>query len=196
MTPDFPNCLRAKSGFYLGRCDWAFEAHTSTSGGVFKKRFYNPSVRNPTCVRESGQQPQRLHPLCQLFLQPPHPQPGLPRMRHQLARRAEDLKPQPLGRAVSHFSGSANRFSAVSTLCVITAIRSHAALAPSRPHGITPEARSFFSTSCSASIVPAFSRCHPQARRIPVPSVAAHHEVFTSLPSAKTPCRLRMRMAM
>jgi len=41
------------------------------------------------------------------------------------------------GRAVSQFSGSANGLSAVSILCVITASRRDAALARSRPHGIT-----------------------------------------------------------
>jgi hypothetical protein len=40
----------------------------------------------------------------------------------------------------------------------MTVNRNHAALAPKRPHGITPAANSFFNTSCSASIVPAFSR--------------------------------------
>ena len=38
--------------------------------------------------------------------------------------------------------------------------RSHAALAPKRPHSITPPAKSFLTTSCSASIEPAFSRCY------------------------------------
>jgi hypothetical protein len=44
-------------------------------------------------------------------------------------------------------ASSHSGFSPVSSLCVSTAIRSHAALAPNLPHGITPAASSFFSTS-------------------------------------------------
>ena len=99
--------------------------------------------------------------------------------------------------AVSNSAGSARRFSAVITLCEITANRSHAALAPSRPHGITPAPKSFFKTSCSASIVPAFSRCHCKSR-----TASQSHRLlptakcFTSLPSANnSPCRFRILMA-
>ena len=86
----------------------------------------------------------------------------------------------------------------VSTLCVITANRSQAALAPQRPHGITPAAKSFFSTSCSASTVPAFSRCHSGSRTRSHPqSLVATAKYLAWLPSANSsPYRLRMQIAM
>src|ERR1700687_3291664 len=61
------------------------------------------------------------------------------------------LKPHPLWSRGQPLLRQRQPLEPVSALCVITASRSHSLLAPSRPHGITPPANSFFSTSCSAS---------------------------------------------
>jgi len=75
-------------------------------------------------------------------------------------RHFRNRKRNRSGRADRYSAGKAKRFIAVSTLCVSTAKRSHAALAPKRPQGSTPSANSFFTTSWTCSMVPAFSRCH------------------------------------
>jgi hypothetical protein len=68
-------------------------------------------------------------------------------MMHQAARCIEKQEAQPFGAARKSSAGNASRFSAVGTLCVRMATRSHAALAEKRPHGNTPAASSFFKTS-------------------------------------------------
>src|ERR1035441_10222537 len=97
------------------------------------------------------------------------------------------------GRAVNKSAGSARRFSAVITLCEITANRSHAAFAPKYLHGITPPASSFFTTSCTPSTVPAFSRCHWIKRpAFHSPMFVTTTKCFTLLPSSnKVSCRCR-----
>jgi len=119
-------------------------------------------------------------------------------MMHQLVRRVEDQKAQPLRpRARSNSGGSASRFIAVSVLCVIAFNRSQAALAPKRPQDTTPAASSFLSTSCSAWIEPCFSRCHCGRRRADQSrKFVSTAKYFASAPPANSsPCLFLTRMA-
>jgi len=81
--------------------------------------------------------------------------------------------------ATSPAAPTVSTLSAVGTLFVITAIRSHAALAPSRPHGIAPPPARFSA-----------HRAAPQSRR---PSLAANPAAAPppSLPSAPIAGRTR-----
>ena len=81
-------------------------------------------------------------------------------------------------------------------LRVITASRSQAALAPQYLLGSTPPASSFFTTPCTASIVPAFSRRHSTSRpafQSQILLTSAKRRVARP-PSDKPPCCLRIRI--
>jgi hypothetical protein len=84
-----------------------------------------------------------------------------------------------------------------STLCAITATRSHAAFAPKYLQGIPPPASPFFTTSCTPSMVPAFSRRHCSSRgafHSPMLLRIARCLIF-SPSSNHSPCFRRIRIA-
>src|ERR1035437_2335578 len=63
------------------------------------------SISLASAVRRQGQPAQGIVPVGKALQIPRQPQQGSPRMMHQLARGAEDQKPQTLGSGADQFGG-------------------------------------------------------------------------------------------